>query len=80
MRQAGVAHQLINNSDADFEYWIISSNPDFSMTYYPDSDKINVHPMLGANKEGIVNKERGGLVLWTQVREGLVTDYWHGEE
>ena len=73
----GVAHQLINDSDADFEYWIVASNQDFETCYYPDSDKVSVHAMFGANKGGDDKKGRG---VMTQVGEGLITDYWHGEE
>lgn len=75
----GVAHQIINDSDADFEYWLISSSPDFDTAYYPDSDKLTVQQILGANKEGVGN-DRGGSSLWTRFREGLGTSYWEGEE
>ena len=68
----GVAHQLLNARDAELEYWIISSNPDFDTCYYPDSDKVSVHPSFRANKEG--------LTRWTRVSEGGTGDYWQGEE
>ena len=52
--------------------WIISSNPDFETCYYPDSDKVSVHPSFHANKEG--------LTRWTRVSDGGTDDYWQGEE
>ncbi len=47
-------------------------HPDFDTCYYPDSDKVSVHPSFHANKEG--------LTRWTRVSEGGIDDYWQGEE
>ncbi|MFT5377428.1 MAG: putative cupin superfamily protein [Candidatus Latescibacterota bacterium] len=70
----GDAHQIINESAEDFEYLVITNNAPFDTYYYPDSDKVYVAPMFGANKE--VGKE----AMWTTFKEGATTDYWQGEE
>jgi len=36
----GLAHQVINDSDADFVYLVVSNEPPFDACYYPDSDKL----------------------------------------
>ena len=36
----GLAHQIINNSDADFVYLVISNDPPHDACYYPDSGKM----------------------------------------
>ena len=70
----GDAHQIINESSEDFEYLVITNNPGFDTYYYPDSDKVFVSGLLGANKEV------GEDARWTTFKEGARTDYWHGEE
>ena len=70
----GDAHQIINESAADFEYLVITNNAPFDTYYYPDSDKVFVSSLLGANKH--VGKE----ARWTRFKEGTVTDYLVGEE
>ncbi len=70
----GDAHQIINESSEDFEYLVITNNPGFDTYYYPDSDKVFVSSLLGANKE------MGEDARWTTFKEGAKTDYWHGEE
>ena len=35
----GAAHQIINESDSLFIYWLASSSPAYDTGYYPDSDK-----------------------------------------
>ncbi len=75
----GDAHQIINESAAEFEYLAISDNPEFDTEYYPDSDKVSVSPRLGANQEGTLNNW-GKQGLWTRFKDGLVKDYWEGEE
>ena len=67
----GVAHQIINNSDAVFRYWLISDSPAFDTYYYPDSDKLTARGILGAS-----SKE----AIWTKFCEGYVDNYWEGEE
>ena len=32
-------HQVINESDSPFIYWLVSSSPALDTAYYPDSDK-----------------------------------------
>ena len=71
----GVAHQLANDGDSDFEYLVISSNPEFDTCYYPDSDKVSLNPTLEVDK-GPLSDERDGLTVWTQVKEGLKGNYW----
>ena len=75
----GVAHQLANDADSDFEYLVISNNPEFDTCYYPDSDKVSLHGRLEVDK-GPLSDERDGLTVWTQVKEGLTGNYWSGEE
>jgi uncharacterized cupin superfamily protein len=70
----GEAHQIINESADDFEYLVITNNAGFDTYYYPDSDKVFVSALLGAN-----NKV-GNNARWTTFKEGAKTDYWHGEE
>jgi uncharacterized cupin superfamily protein len=70
----GDAHQIINESADDFEYLVITNNAAFDTYYYPDSDKVFVSSLLGANKE------MGEDARWTTFKEGAKTDYWHGEE
>lgn len=70
----GDAHQIINESAEDFAYLVITNNAPFDTFYYPDSDKVFVSPMLGANKEVGEDAE------WTTFKDGATTDYWQGEE
>ena len=70
----GEAHQIINESADDFEYLVITNNAGFDTYHYPDSDKVFVSALLGAN-----NKV-GNNARWTTFKEGAKTDYWHGEE
>ena len=70
----GEAHQIINESADDFEYLVITNNAGFDTYYYPDSDKVFVSALLGANKKV------GEDTCWTTFKEGAQTDYWHGEE
>ncbi len=71
----GDAHQIINDCEVDFVYLAVSSNQDFDICYYPDSDKLAFHNRLGAGRYS--REGRGG---WTRAGEGLATDYWSGEE
>lgn len=70
----GEAHQIINESADDFEYLVITNNAGFDTYYYPDSDKVFVSALLGANDKV------GNNARWTTFKEGAKTDYWHGEE
>ena len=70
----GDAHQIINEGTEDFEYLVIANNAGFDTYYYPDSDKVFVSSVLGANKEV------GEDARWTTFKEGVKTDYWDGEE
>jgi len=67
----GVAHQIINNSDASFQYWLISDSPSFDTYYYPDSDKLTARGVLGISSKDMT---------WTKFRAGAVDNYWEGEE
>jgi len=69
----GQAHQLINNSTEGFEFLVIANNPDFDTCYYPDSDKLLLHPRWGAKPKDM---ERA----WTYTKEGLASSYWDREE
>ncbi len=69
----GQPHQLINESDSDFEFLVIADNPVFDTCYYPDSDKLNLNPKWGATPKGMKR-------AWTLVNEGIASSYWDGEE
>lgn len=60
----GEAHQLTNNGDEDFAYYVIADNPRSDSCYYPDSGKWAVQ--LESVEYEIV--------------KGQVTDYYDGEE
>ncbi|MBT3345331.1 MAG: cupin domain-containing protein [Gemmatimonadetes bacterium] len=36
----GLAHQIINDTDADFVYLVISNDPPYDACFYPDSGKM----------------------------------------
>ena len=60
----GEAHQLINNGEEDFAYYVIADNPRSDACYYPDSGKWAVQ--LESPEYEIV--------------KGKITDYYDGEE
>ena len=60
----GEAHQLTNNGDEDFAYYVIADNPRSDSCYYPDSGKWAVQ-LESADYE---------------IVKGKVTDYYDGEE
>ena len=67
----GLAHQIINDSDADFVYLVISNDPPHDACYYPDSGKMapGAARMWGPMPEG--------RRFW-QPLEGV--EYFTGEE
>lgn len=67
----GVAHQIINESDDDVIYLVISNDPPFDSCFYPDSGKLLVSPTR-------VWKEHPGKerYFWTETEE----EYYTGEE
>ena len=67
----GEAHQIINESDSDVIYLIISNDPAFDSYYYPDSGKMLVP--AGNVWKGHPQKNR---VFWTTTDEM----YYTGEE
>ena len=60
----GEAHQLSNDGDEDFTYYVIADNPRSDSCYYPDSGKWAVQ-LEGVDYE---------------IVKGKVTDYYGGEE
>ena len=60
----GEAHQLSNDGDEDFAYYVMADNPRSDSCYYPDSGKFAV--MKEGTNEVIV--------------KGTETDYFDGEE
>jgi uncharacterized cupin superfamily protein len=60
----GEAHQLSNDGDEDFTYYVIADNPRSDSCYYPDSGKWAVQ-LEGVDYE---------------IVKGTVTDYHDGEE
>ena len=35
------AHQIINEFESPFTYWLVTNSPEFDACYYPDSDKLS---------------------------------------
>jgi uncharacterized cupin superfamily protein len=60
----GEAHQLTNNGDEDFVYYVIADNPRSDSCYYPDSGKWAV------SSEGPEY----------EIVKGQIADYYDGEE
>ena len=60
----GEAHQLSNNAEEDFIYYVIADNPRGDACYYPDSSKWSV-PTEGGSEE---------------IVKGAPADYYDGEE
>lgn len=52
------AHQVINNSDAELKYLIVSTKNSPDVADYPDSDKFGVYVDLGQTPEGRPNFQR----------------------
>ena len=75
----GAAHQIINESESPFIYWLVSSSPTFDTSYYPDSDKLTVRQVLGAPSSEL-GASATGETTWTKFRQGATGDYWEGEE
>jgi uncharacterized cupin superfamily protein len=67
----GLAHQIINNSDADFTYLVIANDPPHDTCYYPDSGKLA--PMA----KQLWGPMPEGKRFW-QPQEGV--EYFTGEE
>jgi uncharacterized cupin superfamily protein len=67
----GVAHQIINESDENVVYLVISNDPPFDSCYYPDSGKM----LVSAKRvwKGHPNEDRA---FWTETDE----TYYTGEE
>ncbi len=66
----GMAHQIINESDEDVVYLVISDDPVFDSCFYPDSGKMMVSKKVW---EGQPDEDR---VFWTRTDE----TYYTGEE
>jgi len=63
----GTAHQLINTSNKNLKYLVISNNEIVDVTLYPDSSKVGA--VSGAF----------GKTLWHFTRLSSATDYYDGE-
>jgi uncharacterized cupin superfamily protein len=63
----GKAHQIINTSEKDLKYLVISNNEIVDVTLYPDSSKV------GAVSAAF------GKTLWHFTRLNSATDYYDGE-
>jgi uncharacterized cupin superfamily protein len=66
----GMAHQIINESDLDVIYLVISNDPPFDSCFYPDSGKLLVSRKVW---KGQPEDDR---VFWTKTDE----TYYVGEE
>ncbi len=64
----GKAHQIVNTSENDLRYLVISNNDPVDVVLYPDSGKI-----------GAISKAFG-KTLWHLTRQSAATDYYDGEE
>ena len=62
--QPGEAHQLTNNGEEDFAYYVVADNPRDDSCYYPDSGKW------------AVSTESGEY----EIVKGTIKDYFDGEE
>ena len=67
----GVAHQIINESEGDVVYLVVSNDPPFDSCYYPDSGKMGIRPT--AVWKGHPGKDR---YFWTETDE----EYYTNEE
>jgi uncharacterized cupin superfamily protein len=65
------AHQVINTSDADLEYFCLSSVISPEVCRYPDSNKFGAYSFTTDGKE----RKRTGAILRNEP-----VDYWHGEK
>ena len=66
----GLAHQLINDSAADFVYLVIANESTFDSAYFPDTGKLAVrNPIWGSLPQGR---------FWHICGEEI--GYWEGEE
>jgi uncharacterized cupin superfamily protein len=63
----GKAHQLINTSEKELKYLVISNNENVDVVLYPDSNKV------GAISAAF------GKTLWHFTRLSSATDYYDGE-
>lgn len=63
----GKAHQILNTSNSDLRYLVISNNEPVDVVLYPDSDKI------GAISTAF------GKTLWHFTRRDAATEYYDGE-
>jgi uncharacterized cupin superfamily protein len=63
----GKAHQIINSSEKELKYLVISNNEDVDVVMYPDSNKV------GAVSAAF------GKTLWHFTRLTSATDYYDGE-
>jgi uncharacterized cupin superfamily protein len=63
----GKAHQIINTSENDLKYIVISNNEDVDVVLYPDSNKV------------AAVSTAFGKTLWHFTRLRPATDYYGGE-
>ena len=63
----GKAHQIINTSEKELKYLVISNNEDVDVVMYPDSNKV------GAVSAAF------GKTLWHFTRLTSAIEYYEGE-
>jgi uncharacterized cupin superfamily protein len=66
----GMAHQIINETDTDVVYLVVSNDPPFGCAFYPDSGKMLIQKKVW---KGQPDEERG---FWTATEQ----TYYDGEE
>jgi uncharacterized cupin superfamily protein len=67
---SGKAHQVVNTSDAELEYYCLSSVSTPEVVRYPDSNKLAAYSFTSDGTE----RKRAGAILRNEP-----VDYWHGE-
>jgi uncharacterized cupin superfamily protein len=70
---SGIAHQVINTSDADLEYFCLSSMILPEVVTYPDSNKIGA-ATYAVGEDGKAHSRKFSVKRYETV------DYWDGEE
>ncbi len=66
----GTAHQIVNESDGDVVYLVISNDVTFDACFYPDSGKLLMRRKVWKGQPD------DGRVFWTRTDE----TYWTGED
>ena len=69
-----VAHQIVNDSDADLKYLCVSTVDETDITDYPDSNKY------GVLVRSVPGSDRSQPVFIHMTTKNEMLDYWEGED